>query len=62
MSEERTQTGAYSPNNTPLRRDTTVDDAANPIETGYQIFDKVENLHVEPGSKPIPVGTTRRRD
>ena len=61
MSKERSYEGHYSRTNAPLRRDTTVDDAANPVETGYQIFDKVENLHVEPGSKPIPVGTTRRQ-
>ena len=61
MSKEKTVEGAYSPANTPLRRDATVNDAGNPIQGPYQIYDKVENLHVEPGSKPIPVGTTRRR-
>ena len=61
MSKERSYEGPYGKNNTTLRRDSTIDDAGNPVQGNYQIFDKVENLHVEPGSKPIPVGTTRRR-
>jgi len=60
MAKNNPGEGPYS-RSVPTPYDRSVDDAGNPVQGPYQIYDKVENLHVEPGSKPIPVGTSRRR-
>jgi hypothetical protein len=52
MSKEK---GAYSPNNTKLRIDTNIDQGGNPKDSDFGRELPIDNLHTEPGSKPLPV-------